>query len=205
MSYLDWLLLTATCLVGAMTPGPSLLCVMQHALNDGRFAGIAAATAHAFGVLLWAMFTVFAMHSVTEFLPNLASTISLIGAAFLIYIGIKSFKISSVKQDASDVPELKFSAIRDGFSIAFLNPKLAIFFTAIFSQFLIFQPSGIEKLAMSGIAAIVDGLWYVIVAFIVTTPRFRSRRFSQLARVNTVAGVLFIFLGLQVIFYTITS
>lgn len=205
MSYLDWLLLTATCLVGAMTPGPSLLCVMQHALNDGRFAGIAAATAHAFGVLLWAMFTVFAMHGVTEFLPNLASTISLIGAAFLIYIGIKSFKISSVKQDASDVPELKFSAIRDGFSIAFLNPKLAIFFTAIFSQFLIFQPSGIEKLAMSGIAAIVDGLWYVIVAFIVTTPRFRSKRFGQLARVNTVAGVLFIFLGLQVIFYTITS
>lgn len=205
MNLLDWLLLTATCLVGAMSPGPSLVCVMQHAVNDGRVAGMVAATAHAFGVLLWAIFTVFAMHSVTEFLPNLTNVISLIGAAFLIYLGIKSFSANSAKKEAAEVSEFKFSAIRDGFSIAFLNPKLAIFFTAIFSQFLIFQPSGMEKLTMSGIAAIVDGLWYAVVAFIVTTARFRSKGFVNLERVNIVAGVLFIFLGLQVVFYTVTS
>ncbi len=205
MNFYDWLLLTAACLFGAMSPGPSLLCVMQHAINDGRSAGIATAAAHAFGVLLWAIFTVFAMHSVTEFLPNLANAISLIGAAFLIYLGIKSCKVKTTKQEEPNVSEFKFSAVRDGFSIAFLNPKLAIFFMAIFSQFLIFQPSGIEKIVMSGIAAVVDGLWYAGVAFIVTTTGFRSKRFMKLERVNIVAGVLFIFLGLHVVFYTITS
>lgn len=205
MNYFDWLLLTATCFLGAMSPGPSLLCVMQHAFNDGRLAGVSAAIAHAFGVLLWAVFTVFAMHGLTEFLPNFMSYISLIGAVFLIYIGVKSLKANSAPQNTPSIEQIKFSAIRDGFSIAFLNPKLAIFFTAIFSQFLVFEPSSQAKIAMTLIASAVDGLWYIIVAFIVTSSGFKATRFARLKHVNTAAGVIFITLGLQVVFYTTIS
>ena len=47
------------CILGAMTPGPSLAMVLKHTINGGRNNGIAVGISHGLGVALYAVLTVF--------------------------------------------------------------------------------------------------------------------------------------------------
>jgi threonine/homoserine/homoserine lactone efflux protein len=87
----------------------------------------------------------------------------------------------------------------DGALISFLNPKLAIFFIALFSQFLIKDGSMADHGIMVGTVTVVDGLWYTIVAVVLSHGRIFSalQRRSQL--VNRLTGGVLILLALRVV------
>ena len=54
MSVSEWWPLALVCLLGAMSPGPSLAIVVRHTVNSGTRAGVICAVAHGFGIFLWA-------------------------------------------------------------------------------------------------------------------------------------------------------
>ena len=58
------------------------------------------------------------------------------------------------------------SAFRQGFLIAFLNPKIAVFFLALLGSFLPEQASSIERAGVAGLAMGIDGAWYVFAALL---------------------------------------
>jgi threonine/homoserine/homoserine lactone efflux protein len=60
------------------------------------------------------------------------------------------------------------AAARDGFLIALVNPKILIFFTALFSQFVTADSSDWEKLTLTMIAGTVDALWYMLVVLLLS-------------------------------------
>lgn len=49
-----WFSLALVCMMGAMSPGPSLAVVLKHSLNGGMKNGMLAALSHGFGVGLYA-------------------------------------------------------------------------------------------------------------------------------------------------------
>ncbi len=55
MTWSAWLPLALVCLLGAMSPGPSLAVVARHAFRGGVGDGIVCAMAHGVGILLWAL------------------------------------------------------------------------------------------------------------------------------------------------------
>ncbi len=57
MTLTVWLSLFTVCLLGAMSPGPSLAIVAKHSLAGGRVNGLATAWAHAFGIGIYAFIT----------------------------------------------------------------------------------------------------------------------------------------------------
>ena len=61
-----------------------------------------------------------------------------------------------------------FKAVREGFLISFLNPKIALFFLAIFSHLVYTDLRWSEKVLMGIAAGVIDGLWYISVAIFVT-------------------------------------
>ena len=54
MSVSQWWPLALVCLLGAMSPGPSLAIVVRHTVTSGTRAGVICAFAHGFGIFLWA-------------------------------------------------------------------------------------------------------------------------------------------------------
>jgi len=62
---------------------------------------------------------------------------------------------------------------RNGFLIVFLNPKVAVFFIAIFSQFLISASSLQGKMIMVITATLIDAGWYIFLALLLTVPKFK--------------------------------
>lgn len=184
------------CSAGAVTPGPSLAVILRHA-RVGRHAGLAAALGHGFAVFLYALLVVFGLQIVTSFFPSLVLVMRLAGAVWLAWMAWKLWR-SAGHGDISIGDESgasrTFSGAFDGFSIAFFNPKIAVFMLAMFSQWLYVGQPFWEKLVMATIAGVVDAAWYVIVALVLSQGAV-VRRLSGAIVDRVLSGLLFVLAG----------
>ena len=91
-----------------------------------------------------------------------------------------------------------------GFLVAFLNPKLAVFMLALFSQFL--QPeAGLgEKALMAATVWLTDTLWYLVVALLVSHSLFYERLRARAQLIDRCFGVLLIVVALTVAIRALT-
>lgn len=200
MTLLDWLSLAAVCLLGAMSPGPSLAVVVRHTLQTGPSAGAAAALAHGFGVALYAVAVVSGLAVLITTSPTIYTAIQWAGAGFLAYLGIQALvsKPGGPDEPAQSVNRSGSAALH-GFSIAFLNPKLAIFFLALFSQFLDPGASLVDKAIMVVTMGAIDAGWYLTVAVLLGRPALLPRLQASRHIIDRVFGVLLLALALRLL------
>ena len=136
-----WVTVTVACLFGAMSPGPSLAVIINHSLLQGRIAGVSAALSHGIAIGLFAFASASGLSVVIASNSMLFDAIQILGSAFLVFLAIK-LMIAPLKKDVGIVvsgPSSVWYALRDGFLIAVVNPKVLLFFTALFSQIAAFD------------------------------------------------------------------
>ena len=195
-----WLSLAAVCLLGGMSPGPSLAVVLNSALHGSRTAGLACAIAHGVGVGLYGLLTVTGLAVVITRSPQLFLALQLAGAAYLAYLGLRSLRSSNnplVEQEQRATPVSRPAL--DGFLVAFLNPKLAVFMLALFSQFLRPEADLLEKGIMAATVFIIDAAWYSLVVLLVTHHTFIDRLRGNAVLIDRIFGALLIVLALTVV------
>ncbi len=206
MEFHLWLSLAMICVMGALSPGPSLAVVVKNTLFGGAKQGYATAISHGTGVALYAAITALGLGVVIVQSPMLFSIIQYAGAAFLVYLGINALLSkkpeldlpASANQTQSDIQ--KINGWRDGFLIAFLNPKLAIFFLALFSQFVDVNASTAQKLIMVTTVGGIDTLWYVIVAFMFSRGPVLDKLKRNSHVIDKITGCFLILLAARVVF-----
>jgi threonine/homoserine/homoserine lactone efflux protein len=197
-----WLSFVAICVMGALSPGPSLAIVIKNTLAGGTPQGYATAISHGLGVALYAAITATGIAVVIVQSPLIFNIIQYTGAVFLLYLGIKSLLSKKVNQVFSDEGEQEKVAVngwRDGFLIAFLNPKLAIFFLALFSQFLTGDASDEQKIIMTVTVGSIDALWYCLVTFTLSRGNIISKLRANSHIVDKVTGSFLILLAARVV------
>lgn len=167
----DWLLLASICALGAMAPGISLAVVTRHTLHGGHRAGAIAGVTHALGIGIWAAATVTGMAILFHRYPVLEQLFSMAGALFLLWMAWKSWA-PLPPADSGERNSVLHGAAWDGFMVAFLNPKVALFFLAVFSQFLEADMSHLARAQIVLTAMFIDGGWYVLVAILLGRSRF---------------------------------
>ena len=89
MSFFEWLTIFFVCLVGAMTPGPSLIVIIYITNSKNFISGFIASLAHGFGIFIYALISIFSLTVLENILPSTIPIIQLLGAIFLIYLGYK--------------------------------------------------------------------------------------------------------------------
>ena len=159
----DWLLLIGVCALGAMTPGASLAVVTRHTLRGSARAGVSAGLAHAAGIGVYAVATVAGLAVVLRGFPQLEIAIRLAGSLFLLWLALGSWRAASAPAPEPDAGAAG-NAVRDGFLIAFLNPKVALFFLALFSQFVSAEMAMTARVQVAATAVVIDAGWYSLVA-----------------------------------------
>ena len=84
------------------------------------------------------------------------TVVKLAGAAYLIFLGINALRSMEVSGQATefDAPDLN-RIFRDGFLVALLNPKVAIFFAAFLPQFINPAASAIGQSVLFGAAFVL--------------------------------------------------
>ena len=165
-----WLSVTLACLLGAMSPGPSLAVIVNLSLSQGRIAGLIAAVTHGLMIGLFAFATAFGLVVIVERNPLIFNTVQIAGCVFLIWMAVKLLIITANREIVSVVTaqSSKWLAARDGLLIALVNPKIIIFFSALFSQFVDASSQLWEKTLLALIAGTVDMLWYMLIAVVIS-------------------------------------
>ncbi len=202
MTLVSWLSLVAICCLGAMTPGPSLAVVLKQTINNGKLHAITACWSHALGVGLWAFACIFGLALIVAQSPYLFQLITWAGAAYLAYIGYQSLRSAKAEQQSTQNTTKKASlleAATEGAMISILNPKLAIFFIAIFSQFISAQAMFVEQAIMIATVILIDGFWYTIVVLVLAKGSVLNWIREKSQWVNRITGAIFILLAIRVI------
>lgn len=180
------------CLLGAMSPGPSMIIVINNGLFRGRRNGIYTSVGHGIGIGIYAIFAILGIGLFLNTNYLLHNTLKILSIFYLIYLGIKSFtsnqKLAFIKQD-SKTPNHSFF---EGFSIAMLNPKILIWFLAIYSQFINENNDFIFNILLVLIASFVDMGWYILLSFLVTSAKFLNFLKLHHNNISKIIGFMFI-------------
>ncbi|WP_298717004.1 LysE family translocator [uncultured Oceanisphaera sp.] len=201
MEFSSWLALAAICVMGAISPGPSLAVVMRNTVKGGRGHGVVTALGHGLGVGLYALITALGLALLITRNPLLFDMIRYGGAAFLAWLGVKALLARPATGDTtiSDHPVRGRQGAFEGFMVAFLNPQLAIFFVALFSQFVQadtgWQQGGVMMLTAGGI----DALWYVLVALLLSRGPVLVWLKAKSGIIDKLSGLVLLALALKVV------
>ena len=204
MNLADWLSLISICLLGALSPGPSLMVILACTAEHGRKAGILASVGHGLGVFLYALSAASGLSYLLNHYQSIFSGLQLMGAGLLLWLGLRilraAFTQSHTKADtfANTNQSAAFQhAFRDGFLIALFNPKIAAFFISLFSQFLNQSQPLILHLSMAGLAGFIDMAIYVFYAVLASTAIIHGLMESYARLRDVVFAVILISLALS--------
>ena len=124
------------CTAVVIVPGPSVTVIIANSLHHGARAGLlnVAGTQAGFAVMLLILAT--GLQFIVESLAYVFDIIRWIGAAYLIWLGVKLLRSDGTMGELSDVPRVGGSFFWQGFLVAMSNPKVLFFFGALIPQFL---------------------------------------------------------------------
>lgn len=196
MTIAIWLTVVSICLLGAMSPGPSLAVVLKQTISGGRRTGLIAAITHGLGIGLYALLCISGIAVMITTSPVLFTALQWAGAAYLVWIGINGLRARAGDSSALADPPTTGSAARDGFLVVFLNPKVAVFFIAMFSQVIGSETTWLEKLAFAATALFIDMAWYMIVAWSFSNPRWLGYLQRNVVWLDRAFGVILIVLAM---------
>ena len=169
MSAFIFLKIFFVCLLGAISPGPSMVVVINNAIFKNRYHGILTSLGHGIGIGLYALFAVLGIALIIKTNVTFFNGMKFMSIVFLIYLGIKSItgrkNLDFNKKDLNGVATSFFQ----GLSISLLNPKIFIWFLAIYSQFMSVDNNIIFNTCLILTASIVDAVWYITLTFLVTS------------------------------------
>ena len=136
MTLLTFAQVFSVCLLGAMSPGPSMAVVINNAVFKGRYNGILTSIGHGIGIAFYATFAVLGLGLIIKTNLFIFNGLKILSIIFLIFIGVKSiFNKERLNLEKKDIKENTISFLQ-GFSISILNPKILAWFIDIYSQFM---------------------------------------------------------------------
>jgi threonine/homoserine/homoserine lactone efflux protein len=197
-----WPLLSAflvASLILAVTPGPGVFYIVTRSLLQGRRYGLASVAGVALGNLGNAIGASIGLAALFAISSVAFTIVKYAGAAYLVYLGFQALRAPGPETQAGvPQPAALWPIFRDGFIVALLNPKTAIFFAAFLPQFMSHDAAPVmQGIALGAlfvaIAAVTDSI-YALAASAAAPVLAQARGIRALGRYAT--GGAFIGLGL---------
>ena len=202
MEMTSWLALAAICAMGAISPGPSLALIIRNTVQGGQGHGVATALGHGLGVGIYALITALGLSVLITQTPLLFDLIRYGAPAFLALLGVKAL-LPRPASGAAAHETVHGARGRqgafEGFMVAFLNPQLAIFFIALFSQFVHADTGWREGSIMMLTAGGIDALWYVLVALVLSRGPVLAWLKAKSFVIDKISGLVLLGLALKVV------
>jgi len=184
-----------------ISPGQDFAIVTRNSLLFSRRAGILSALGIFLGIWVHVMYSLAGIALIISKSPTLYSVIKYLGAAYLLYLGIKSFinKENKVVNESSQNFLSDLEALRNGFMSNALNPKTTLFFLSIFTQ--VIDPDTPLKIQFlyGFIIAVAHILWFMIVAYFFSSKVFLSKFNSKKKLIERITGAILIIFAIKIL------
>lgn len=134
------LLYTVVAFFYIISPGPAVFLALSNGMTGNIKALVLSSLGNIVGLFLLSLISIIGLGALILTSSTLFLAVKIIGAAYLIYLGVKQFKASKniknspIKIDQSDRSNLSYFS--ESFLLAATNPKPILFFISIFPQFL---------------------------------------------------------------------
>lgn len=193
--------------LAALSPGPDFFIILRNSLSYSRRIGFYTTFGVCLGLFVHLFYTVIGIGTLIAKSVFVYHLVKYIGAIYLFYIGLSSL-ISSFKKTSSMnisyITSLKqispFMAIKQGFLTNTLNPKAALFFISLFSQFINVDTSTFLKITYAVINWFVVFVWFFLLSYLVTNHLFIKKIRQFQLHIDRVMGSALILLSIKLAF-----
>ncbi|MEV0413807.1 LysE family transporter [Streptomyces sp. NPDC050448] len=183
--------------LAVISPGADFAMVVRNSCLYGRPTGLFAAAGVAAGVLVHVAYTMLGVGLLIASSTALFTAIKLAGAAYLVWIGIRTFRArAEVSVDLEAAPRLtRLGAMRSGFLTNVLNPKTTLFVVSTFTQVVdpdtpVWQQAGYGLFMSAAHLA-----WFGAVALFFSNSLLRERMLKAQKALNRTIGSVLVGLG----------
>ena len=184
------------CLLGAMSPGPSMVVVVNNAIFKSKFSGILTALGHGFGISIYALCAVIGIGVVLQTNIIVFNSIKLLSIFFLFYLSTQTIRSRRKNEFGVNQNISVTKSFAQGFMISIFNPKIFIWFIAIYSQFMSYDNNMSLNIMLVLVAGTVDALWYILLVNMVTSKSVLNKIKKRLGLVKLIVGYILIFISL---------
>lgn len=215
---LQCLLWASIQLAATMSPGPAFIVTVKNALTYDRRTAMATAVGLAAGVGVHVTIALTGISLLISGSQILYAILKYAGAAYLIYIGVKSLWSARKKffkkphnaekaaeffaehepQSARIMPALHKTVLQ-GFLTNLLNPKALVFFTAVLAQFISPDMGAGLKTVYGLISVVTELVWFIGVSVVLTNQAIQKKFLAVMHWVDAVFGGLIVYLGIQLV------
>ncbi|MFE0604607.1 LysE family translocator [Streptomyces sp. NPDC058892] len=183
--------------LAVISPGADFAMVVRNSYLYGRPTGLFAAAGVAAGVLVHVSYTMLGVGLLIASSTALFTVIKLAGAAYLVWIGIRTFRArAEVTVDLESKPGLtRLGAMRSGFLTNVLNPKTTLFVVSTFTQ--VVDP-GTPLWQQAGYGLFMSAAhlgWFGAVAVFFSVSSLRERMLKAQKALNRAIGSVLVGLG----------
>lgn len=187
-----------------LTPGSDTIYILGKGISNGKKAAIISALGISVGCLVHTILAAFGLSAVLSKSILAFNIVKWIGAIYLIYLGIKSFKSKgfSLEETTNEnaIPLKKI--FTEGILTNILNPKVALFFLSFMPQFIAQDNNhGALPFLILGFTFVISGtIWCQILAIsssLMTKKLKENPRISD--RLNKITGIVFVALGIKLV------
>ncbi len=206
MEFSTWLIYLGVISAVIFTPGPSAILCMSHGLKFGKAKSLATAVGGAIAASILMTISIVGLGALLAASEMAFLMVKLIGASYLIYLGVSAWKSSYLSSDShSDglglnkvnlSDEFIYSLFRKGVLVGISNPKDILFFTALLPSFINSGASQVAQyLALTGTWFIVDVTGMFIYASLGCKIGSWFEKASNLKFFERTTGSFFILMG----------
>ena len=202
MSYLPELIsVSLIAIFMAVSPGADFVMVTRNSIFYSRKAGLYSSLGISLAIWVHVAYSIAGLAIIISQSIVLFSLIKYLGAAYLIYIGWKTFKSKSnlnMEQKTVFKELSRLAAFKIGFITNFLNPKTTIFFLSIFTQVVNPQTPLWLQIIYGAIISLTHLFWFSCVSIFLSQPAMLNKFQEWKNSIEKAIGMLLIGFGLKV-------
>lgn len=191
--------------LAVISPGPDFVLISRLSLSYSRKIGFAGAIGVALGIGVHIVYSILGIGALIASSVILFNTIKILGALYLIYIGVTSFKktkdttnrpINSVRLAQSMT---YCEALKLGFLTNVLNPKATLFILAVFTQVITTTTPKWIQIGYGVEMIVATAVWFSVVSFFLSTDFISQKIQSAKGTIEKITGVVLVVLGIKIL------
>ena len=193
------------CIFLIILPGPDTAITTKNTVTVGRTGGFKTVFGTCCALLIHTAAAVLGLSAIIMKSAMLFSVLKYVGAAYLLYLGIKTLWTLKYKKEAVSIDQTnKFadsSCFKQGFLTNILNPKVAVFFLSFLPQFVTTGINTLLSFLLLGITyTVLTAIWSILYVYLINQiSAFMKKPRTQLA-IEGLTGTILIGFGIKLFF-----
>lgn len=201
--YIQFISIAIIHIFAVISPGPDFAIIVRQSIASGRKASLSTSLGIGTGILGHATLCMFGLSMIIAESNFLFNLIKVLGASYLIYIGIMSIAHRNDMQKIDDDKTSKQTqgeSFKLGLLTNILNPKATLFFLSLYA-IIITDQTTMQVQALYGLwMAIITTLWFSFLSILLTNKNVLKKIHSISSKVQLGTGLFLIIFAIKLLF-----